>query len=205
MRSKILGLLALALLAGPMAANALVLDFEGSPDSGAITQTVDGYTFNFTADGWGIFRDTFVGGGAPYTHNGTTRLVAAGDRDGVTAQVTMSQGGNLFSLFSVDVATLFPDIGNGEMEIIGSLNAGGTISRTLPLFTSFSSVSLVGFENLTSAVFRTTLSASFRSEPGFSIDNLYVNERRRVPESGTLALLGLGLAGLGLSRRRKAA
>jgi hypothetical protein len=36
---------------------------------------------------------------------------------------------------------------------------------------------------------------------GFDLDAVAIN---RVPEPGTLALLGLGLAGLGLSRRRKA-
>jgi len=208
MKSKILGLLAVGLLAGPMAADALVIDFEGSPDSGAVTQTVDGFTFVFSASGWGIFSDSFVGGGAPYTHNGTTRLLAAGNSglDGNTAQVTMSQGRVVFSPFNVDVATSFPDIGNGEMEITGSVNGGGTVSQISTLLTSFNSVSLAGFENLTSVVFRTTFSAGFRREPGFSIDNLYVNERRSVPEPGTFALLGLGLglAGLGLSRRRNA-
>jgi hypothetical protein len=99
---------------------------------------------------------------------------------------------------------MFPDLGNGRLEIIGNQAGGGVISTLRDITPSFAAISLSGFQSLTSVIFRTDISGSFRLEPGFSIDNLYIDERRAaVPEPATLALLGLALAGLGFSGRRK--
>ena len=57
-----------------------------------------------------------------------------------------------------------------------------------------------GWSNLTSVMFKGAGSVS--GNDSFAIDNLDVNV---IPEPATLSLLGLGLGGLGLIRRRRKA
>ena len=54
--------------------------------------------------------------------------------------------------------------------------------------------------NLTATLPSTLISFSFRQDPAF----LFLDDVRVVPEPTTLALLGLGLAGLGFARRKNA-
>jgi hypothetical protein len=189
-----------ALCAAP-SASALIIDFEGHPDDGAPTIFHQGYTFTFAASGWGVFTDGFVGGGAPYTHNGTTRLVAAGDNGGNTGRVTFKPtDDSAFNLVRFDSATFFPDIGNGQIEVIGNIEGGGSVSTTINITPTFTAYNLPGtFVNLDNVVVRTTISGGYRAEPGFSLDNINVSA---VPEPATMAALGLGVAAL-IRRRRK--
>jgi hypothetical protein len=143
----------------------------------------EGFSFTFNAQGWGVFTDGFSGGGAPYTHNGTTRLVASGDQSNTHAYVDIAQiGGAPFSLSSFDGATMFPGF-RGRIEVIGSLDGGGTVNAFFDLTDTFSPFVLPGsFVNLDSVRVFDTFSAGFRAGPGsFSVDNLVVNTAA-VPE-----------------------
>jgi hypothetical protein len=182
-------------------ASATIITFEGHPDDGASPIFEAGYTFTFSAQGWGVFTDGFSGGGAPYTHNGTTRLVMSGEVDGRNCSVVIAPtDGSQFSIMSFDSATFFPGFTGGTVAT-GNLHGGGTVSATFSLTDTFAHFNLPGsFVNLDSLVFANTLSGGYRQDSGVSLDNLEVGP---VPEPGSLAVLGLALAGLTLRRSRR--
>jgi hypothetical protein len=183
-------------------ASASIIDFEGHPDDGSTVITANDFTFTFSSSGWGVFTDGFSGGGAPYTHNGTTRLMMSGDRDGHTTEVLFKPtDDSAFSLQRLDGATMFPDT-EGGMEVIGNLEGGGTVSASFDLADSFVTYVLPGtFVNLDSVLVRNLISGGFREDSGVSLDNIVVNAP--VPEPASIAAVGLGLAALARRRRSK--
>jgi len=180
-----------------------VIDFEANADNGASTQIANGFRFTFFASGWGIFTDGFAGGGAPYTHDGTTRLMLDGaSGSAAPGHVTMSeQSGLSFNLYGLDAASMFPGL-SGAINITGNLTGGGTVFTSISIDDTFDGYSLSGFTGLDSIDFAEPTSGAFRTTAGLALDNLLTTPKT-VPEPLTLSLFGSGLAGAIAMRRRK--
>jgi hypothetical protein len=195
MKTKILGLLAGGLLAGPMAANAIVVDYttvaDGTYGSVSLGGTTVTGSSTITSGSLAGFRGLGItgGGGSISLDLGETMTIDFGVL-ATNATVTINDidplGNVTFGFRAFNGAT---DLGLFGFPIASSF------SQVFDLF------ALSGGLNMTSFRIELTASAPRGLQiQGVSFDALLTT----VPEPGTLALLGLGLAGLGLSRRRKA-
>jgi PEP-CTERM motif len=194
---------ALAVCALSGNASAATITFESHGTDFNPVQFQDGFTFSFNAEGWGIAENSVIGGGAPWTSNGTTRLLANGDSSGATAFVDIFRTDLAdFSIGGFDAATMFPRV-VGRIEVIPSYGGVAGTSLFIDLTDTFATYALPGFNGVSGIRVRDTFAGVFLQTPGFSLDNLEIDPvATAVPEPGTLSLLGIGLAGYLRKRRR---
>jgi len=103
--------------------------------------------------------------------------------------------GASFSLLSINIAA-YTD-GATSLTLTGSNGATQTLSGTGLL-------AIAGMGDVTSVVFNIDQDAGTQGV-GLTEINVDTTPARQVPVPGTLALLGLGLSALGISRRKRAA
>ena len=156
---------------------------------------------NFTADGTGGTNLEFDGSGTVlssgsfvYYSPATAFYMLTGWTSSLVAPNAVLGGGTVGTLFAgqsgapaQSVEWFWPGVGNGN-----SLSDADGLTFDLPT---------LNFSNFIQGTYALTRFSGFADVGDVT---LVIGPRAEIPEPASLALIGLGLAGLGFSRRRKA-
>lgn len=177
--------LALALGLALSTAQAAIVTFDGqATNAGYAPFAVSSGGLDFAVGG-----DLYGGiwNGSSPNSNGTDNFIYSSSPTAGALTITKT-GGGLFSLNSIDMAISWYDANPTE-----NIFVNGNLLQLTQSLTTY---------NLNLANVSAVTITGFGSGLYWTADNI-VYDSNRVPEPGTLALLGLGLAGLASSVRRK--
>lgn len=176
---------ALCASAAPGPASAATIVFEiGSGNAQSLPYEEGGFTFTDVNAESAVF-----GPDGPTMYGNSTGWLGFAESNTITLTPTV---GGTFDLTSVLVGPSDIGAGTADVTLEGFLFGGGSLMTTLNGLTTATTAS-PGWTNLTSVEFTAT--------DDIGIDDIVLNVAP-VPEPGTLALCGIGLAGLAYGRRR---